>query len=297
MKNKLHILSIHYKYIKSSYWLSFLIIFLFVSCNNNEADKQNNNSTPVVKVFDNYLYSSDLERILPDDYTQQDSSNIVQTYINTWIQDQLMLHKAEDFLDEQKVEIDRKTQEFRNTLMIHKYKETIIETSLDSNISVSEIEEYYNAHKAEFKLNSTIIKGYFIRIPNDESNILELKSVLTQDSNVDLNKVFNFVTKIGGIYDDFSQNWSIFSEKILKMPVNQSKIVLQKKLTLNEKDEQFYYYMFVSNYMKSGKTAPLEYVYDKIASIIIQKKSTSILKQNKQEIYNNALKKGDIEYY
>ena len=74
----------------------FIIIIFFFSINacNKGKNEEKKDSEPIVKVFDHYLYSSDIEGLVSNGTSYEDSINIVDAYINNWIQDKLMLYYA-----------------------------------------------------------------------------------------------------------------------------------------------------------------------------------------------------------
>ncbi|MBN2892724.1 MAG: hypothetical protein JXL97_12725 [Bacteroidales bacterium] len=279
-------------------FLMFILVLLLNACkqDKNEAD---NKSDPVVKVFNSYLYADDISKIVPPNSNPEDSMNIVQSYINNWIQDQLMLNKAEEYLKEQKADIDKKTEDFRNSLMIHKFKETIIKNNVDSNMSSDKISNYYETHKQELKLNSSIIKGFLVKLPKSTSNFADFKIVINSSDNSDLDEIVSFVKLKNGVFEDFTTTWSNFSEQMLKMPiaVEDEKTFLKRSSTFESEDTNFFYYMHVNDYILSGEEAPLEFVRNNIANILIQLESSAILEAYKQDIYDEAVKTGKIEYY
>lgn len=278
--------------------LFFAIVILSFSCKKEE-EENTINSNPVVKVYDSYLYANDISNIVPANTSTEDSISIVQSYINNWIQNQLMLNKAESYLEDQKKEIDKKTKEFRNSLMIHKFKETLITTNIDSNIANEKITNYYEAHKQEFKLSSAIVKGYFLKLPKESESFAEFKILFGNTGQVNLDELISFVNLNEGSFENFTTKWVIFSEKMLKMPivVNDENDFLKRSSTFEAEDDQFYYYMHIIDYMKSREIAPVEHVKNNIANILIQLESSSIIEKYKQDIYDEALKTGDIEYF
>lgn len=271
------------------------LVFLTFSC--GEEEETTTHKQPIVKVFDNYLYAEELYSIVPDNSNAEDSINIVQTYINNWIQDQLMLNKAEEYLKNKKDEIDKKTEDFRNSLIIHEFKKEIINKNIDSNVNAQKIAEYYDTHKQDFKLNTAIIKGFFVKLPKKQGTINEFKTLV--NDIIDLDKITNFVKTKNGFIENYTTEWVIFSEKILKTPkiIENEKFFLSRNNKFETEDDLFYYYMVISEYKVIGEIAPIEYVKDKIISILTQRESSIILNKYKQDIYDKAIKKGDIEYF
>ena len=64
------------------------LLLLFTSCGNG------NDGNKIARVFDNYLYESDIQGIVPPGSTPEDSAAIVANYIQQWIQEMVILEKA-----------------------------------------------------------------------------------------------------------------------------------------------------------------------------------------------------------
>ena len=45
---------------------------------------------PVARVFEHYLYPSDLEKVIPSGTNRQDSMLLAKRYTETWVKDMLM---------------------------------------------------------------------------------------------------------------------------------------------------------------------------------------------------------------
>src|SRR5690625_1058680 len=67
-----------------------IVGFLVWSCGFNKEQ----NKTPIASVSEKYLYYEDIKDILPKSSDKIDSTAIVNTYINRWALEQLLLSQA-----------------------------------------------------------------------------------------------------------------------------------------------------------------------------------------------------------
>ena len=67
--------------------LSYLLAILLIACV-NPAKKANN--PPIAKVYDSYLYRSQLEEIVPKGLNFDDSIQVAKDHIDKWIRNQLL---------------------------------------------------------------------------------------------------------------------------------------------------------------------------------------------------------------
>ena len=75
--------------------------------------EENRREDPVARAFEQFLYPSDLSDAVPPGTSRQDSAILARRYIDTWIKDQLMLHRAEQALTEEQKDFEKQIAEFR----------------------------------------------------------------------------------------------------------------------------------------------------------------------------------------
>ena len=142
--------------------LLFSIALLFVSlfaCRSLE--KRDFEAKAVARVFDSYLYSSDIENIVPDGTNLTDSSRMVRQYIKSWISQQLILDKAKFNLSDKQsyTSIEKQLEDYRTSLIIYAYQKELIKQKLDTVISEADIQKYYDENKANLILEDNILKA------------------------------------------------------------------------------------------------------------------------------------------
>jgi len=272
------------------------ILTIVIGCNEKSEQEL---QQPVAKVFGEYLYYKDIANIVSQEESAEDSAILVQTYINNWIQNKIMLHYANDYLKNQKEEIEKKTEDFKNSLLIHQFKKELIAVNSDSTLDSDEIEAYYNSHYQEFKLNYSIIRGFFIKIPENSDGIENFKKLLYSNYDRDIDEIIIYINSVNGSFEDFTKNWVDFPTAIMKIPVvveNTNNFFKTNKFIETTKNGM-YYFLFISDYITKGKTMPLEYAQENIVKILQKEQSNSILDKFKKEKYSEALKSGDIEFF
>ena len=89
----------------------------------------------MARVFDKYLYKADVAGVIPNGSSKQDSITLAKNYIQNWIKQQVILHKAETNLDEEKKDVEKKLEEYRNSLITYIYEKELIRQKLDTVVS------------------------------------------------------------------------------------------------------------------------------------------------------------------
>src|SRR3990172_11308377 len=117
----------------------FMIIssscFLF---NGNRTDQE-----PIARCYDSYLYESDILNIIPNGISYQDSITLVKGYIDDWILQRLILHKAELNITDisLNLRIEKQLQDYRNSLINYAYMKELIRQKLDTVVTDKDIKE------------------------------------------------------------------------------------------------------------------------------------------------------------
>lgn len=254
---------------------------------------------PVAKVYDKYLYLADIQHIFPDNTTKEDSINLAQSYITTWIKNQLLLQKAELNLTPEQLDINKQIDAYRSSLLIYKYEEQMVRERIDTIVRESEIENYYNENTPNFILDEIIIKALYLKIPKSAPNIDDVKIWYKSDDKENIKKLdsycYNYATK----YDYFQDNWisfNILKRELPKKIENELEYFKYNKY-IEQADENYLYFVYIKDCKLNGELAPLVYKKSNIKDIIINKRKVRFLNDLENEIYNDAIDHGNFTVY
>ncbi|HBU77222.1 MAG TPA: peptidylprolyl isomerase, partial [Muricauda sp.] len=141
--------------------LGTFVAILVSSCEglfNEEEEKE-----PLARVGDTFLYKEDIASLIGDDMTTQDSTIFVNNYINNWASKQLLLSKSKINLPEEKLaEFDRLVSDYRADLYTRAYIEALVNQSQDTSVTKSQLQEFYEREKENFKLNEKLVQLRFV---------------------------------------------------------------------------------------------------------------------------------------
>ncbi|MGE0089252.1 MAG: hypothetical protein AB7S50_07235 [Bacteroidales bacterium] len=274
----------------------FLIIFLFISCT-----KQNisDSDRPVAKVYNNYLYMSDLEGLLPTQISKDDSIIIVRNYINNWIKKQLMVHKAEINLSDESKNIQKEIEDYKSSLLIFRYKQELIKQKIDTIVTDSEVRNYYTQFSGNFILNQNILKATIIKISNQITDLQKVRQWFKSDdpdSKLQLDEYcYQYATK----YHSFNDEWINFNDLVKEVPLdvsNEDQILKYHKF-IEISDSAFYYFVKINDSALKSTVQPIDFAELKIKSIILNKRKFTFLEEIENNIYNDALDRNEFVIY
>jgi len=281
---------------RSYFLINIVLLLLLASCSKN---KQADSNPAVAKVYDTYLYLSDLEGIVPTQISKDDSIIIVRNYINNWIKKQLMLRKAEINLSNENRNIQKEIDDYKSSLLIFRYKQELIRQKIDTVVTDNEVQSYYNQFSGNFILNQNILKATIIKISNQLTDLQKLKQWLRSDDSETQLKLDEYCYQYATKYHSFNDEWINFSDLLKEVPLdptNEDQILKYQKF-IETNDSLFYYLVRINDYALKSTVQPIDYAELKIKSIILNKRKFTFLEEIENNIYNDALDRNEFVIY
>jgi len=274
----------------------FSALFLITACSSEE---EMEGKIPLAKVFDKTLYIDDLEAVITENTTPEDSISIVKSSIDLWIKKQLLLNKAEINLPDVQKDIERNVEDYRASLLIYRYKQEIIKQKLDTNIADKQIEEYYNSNTKSFKINREAVIAEFVKLPKSIESKAEPKQLLTSNKEEDISKLKVYCNENEGIYDDFSGGWIMFSEisNLLPSKITNPENLLKSAKVFQFQDEDYFYFIKIHDFRLRGQIRPLVFVKEQIGSVLLNKRKKRLIEELERNIFDNAENHNNIKRF
>ena len=79
--------------------------------------------------------------------------------------------------------------------------------------------------------------------------------------------------------------------------INNPDRFLRSNKYIEQQDSTYRYFVYLRNFRSASEEAPLEYIENNIKSIILNKRKVQFLNEMENDIYNDALKRGDFNIY
>jgi hypothetical protein len=270
------------------------------SCQYFKSSGNDENINPVARVYESFLYESDLKGIGADAATPEDSIKAVKNYIDTWIRNKLILKYASDNLPDEIDEINKQIEKYRQSLIIYTYEKELVAQKLDTVVSEKEIQDYYEKRKEAFQLKTPIYNLKYARLKPVTKRLLDSASVwIGRNDFISNSKLQNFCEQYAVRYVINDSTW--YKEQDLEniLPIKNidwQATAFNKKTTVL-KDSTYTYIIKVLGYKFKGADAPLSYVRDDIYNIIMNKRKLDFITQVHNAIYEDALKNKKFEIY
>ena len=144
--------------------IGLILVLTLVSCQNFKND---GSDKVVATIYDKVLYQSDLQSVLYEGISVNDSLVRTKAFIDSWIRRQLIIHQAENNIDKSELDFSRQIEDYRNSLIIYKYESMLIEQNLDTVVSENEITKYIEDNSA-IELDSLVVKDIILNMRKKE---------------------------------------------------------------------------------------------------------------------------------
>ncbi len=273
-----------------------LLSIFFVSCNyfKPEAKKE-----AVARVNNSYLYKDDIQKLIAENTSPEDSTLIVNNYINRWATQQLLIDQAKINLTADKLDqYNKLVQEYQNDLLTEAYKNVIVSKQLDSVITEQEYQNYYETNKENFKLKDLLVKLRYVQLPVNYDGLASVKEKLNRYNEKDRTSLnsqnYQFISS------NFNDSVWVKKEVLLHtLPVlrENSEQVLKKSNFSQLQDSLGVYLVKIENVLNPNDTAPLSYVKPTLKQIILNKRKLELIKKLETDITKDAIETNNFEIY
>lgn len=259
----------------------------------------NNHEEPVARVFEKYLYPSDLGDAIPAGTSSSDSVILAKRFIDTWIRDQLMLHRAEQALTEEQMDFEKQLAEYHKSLLIFSYRQKLLQQKMDTVVTATEIDSFYHQNLNNFILGEDVIKGTFIKVPLSAPRLDELRVWSRSNGEDDLISMEKYCISYAEKYSDFNNTWVYFSsiKSQLPMRITQPSRYLRYNKNIETTDSMFSYLLHISDHLPEGEIAPIEMVSEDITNIILNKRKIEFFLDLEKRVYNDGVTRNQFEIY
>jgi len=196
--------------------------------------------------------------------------------------------------------LERRVLDYRYALMMHEFEKYTIARNIDTNISEEEIEAYYNENIDNFELKQNIIRGYFIQLSKDAPKLGRFRYLLRSNQPQDNEELKSYAYSYGTKVHLDDSIWVNFEDVINNTPLmdipNKTDFLRRNKY-YEIPDDNFIYFLKISEYKIQSDTSPLEFVRDDIQKIILNKRKVKLAKQLEEDIYEKAVENEDFKIY
>lgn len=286
---------------KFTYRLSLFLVgsICFTACKGklNFSKQKGEDEKIIVKYGEHFLTDRDIRLILPKDYTPEDSTTLVNTYIEEWVKKKAIVDKAEENIDELTLkEIENKMVEYRQDLLINAYNNYLIEKNVKDSVSEEEIFAYYEKHKDSFPLVREVLQFRAITVNKEDES--QAERLFQSGRDEDFDEVMKMVLNSGNSFHDKDSIWyspEYISAQFPELSQQDYLSQLMNRRRVKIPEENTVTMIRILNLKPKGSIAPYEFVKPTIKNLLLNKRKLNLLSDLQTKLYKEAINKNEIK--
>lgn len=274
-----------------------LILLSLAACG-----KKDSNSTEEVLAEYNgkFLYKTDIpEDILGKFKEGGDSTGLLKSFIDKWLENQVMVAIAEEKLSDEEKNKEKLIEDYRNSLLIYEYQQKLMRENLDTAVTESEIAAFYEDNSQTFLLRKNIVKIKYVKILKQKADLNKLKKLM-QTASPENDKVLMTLAESNAENFYLDSNWLYLDDITKEIPLdenyNQQRFLANNKFIQIEENNMLYL-LYIIDFRIKNATSPLAFERDKIKDILLYKRQLNFLKDNQKKLFDKAVSSGAIKYH
>ncbi|PWH85407.1 hypothetical protein [Brumimicrobium oceani] len=279
-----------YHFEKVVLWSS-LLLFLF-SCSENGDAK-------ICKVGNHILYETELNNRI--DYLNDELSyeQAKEKVIEEWMNQQQVALEIKEVSPKVKTANEIRIQDELMQLNLFELENTFITKNLDSTISDSEIQAYYDSHRENYKAESYIVRALYIKIPDTLASALNIDEHFLLKNDKDLKEVKKIANLYATNFYFEEERWIYFDDLVREISISANK---KEELVRNRgkaifKENGETHYINVLDFRTKSISSPMEIERAGIRRHILKRRVNNLRNKAKETILENVKEKYPITYY
>lgn len=250
----------------------------------------------IARANDDYLYLSDISSLMKN-VPKADSAAFIANYAESWVRRKLLLKKAEQNVPSDELGIDKKVEDYRQSLLLYEYEKGLINQKLNKAVGDDEINDFYEKNKAKFTLESDIYDVQYVQIHSNAQDLDKMRPIIIAPRTADDTlKRDGYCKAIATGYSFADNNWLASSAVLKQFPISPDAL---KALTPGKftefKNNTDSYFLLVKSVRHMGDPSPLEFIRNQIKEVIVNKKKVILIQKIYDGIYQDAVKSGKCE--
>jgi hypothetical protein len=190
-------------------------------------------------------------------------------------------------------------KQYKIDLYTKAYLEEVVKRTVDTVVTIEELQQYYKENKENFRTNGTLVRLRYINLAKDNPRYGTIKS-----------KFFDYSKKDKKFWDTYALQFKSFAlNDSVWVEMNQ----IYGKLpfvTPDNKDDYIalgkrvekiigsdVYLIKVTNLIDKNQISPFEYIKPTLQEVILNKRKLELIKKFEKEITDDAIKNNDYEVY
>lgn len=271
-------------------------LLLFASCS-FFSKKKDLDQDVIARVNDDYLYATDIQSVTRG-LKGKDSLSALKTFAESWVRKRLLLEKAQENIPDDDLDIAKKVEDYRESLVLYEYEKAYIRQKLDTAIQQSELQEWYEKLKGNFPLETDVYQVLFIKFKKDIPDLDKARKwILKPKDEEDLLRLEGYCKEFAAMHVMDKGIWYNQEALLKNFPLNESELssLAASKNFKEFKKPEGNWFIRIVNIMKEGEASPMELVRAPISRVIIERRRLKLVERVYNKIYEDGIKEKSFE--
>ncbi len=280
----------------SAWFVLFLVVLIFANACTSKVERPEGDRL-VGKIYDKQLYLSDMEGMLPEGITGQDSAVIINTFVRYWMREMALLHEAEQNIPKD-LNIEKLVADYRASLIKNNYENIVMNRLLDSTVTQAQLLEFYDKNKDQYQLETPILRCRFIKAPRNAPGTDKAQDWWNSSKGEDFAELTRWCSKNAAVHHLQDSVWHNVDDIGAYMPQGTLTVDnVDNRRDFIQRDNDFVYFFKVLELVRKKELAPLSYIESQARKVILHKRKTQLLDELKDKLYEEAMRKHNVEVY
>lgn len=278
---------------------SILLAILFAALSSCDLFRKDSGEDALARVGETYLQREDVADLLEKLTGDKDSATIINNYINSWIQQELLLQRAELNLTEEQKDFQKLLEDYRKSLIIYAFEKEWIRQKLDTNVADDAILEYYEENESNFELKENIVKMRFAKVARNAPKLDKLEKMIQSNEAEERAAFKEYCIQYALDYNDNDSIWLTFDKVLQRLPLTMEseEDFLNRNKFVVKADTSNYYLLYIADFKIKSSISPLSFEREKIRNIIVNQRKLALISDMKKDLFETAMEKGNAEIY
>ncbi len=278
-------------------WWAVLVLSLSASawaCGHTAEDADDKEQV-LAQVYNKSLVLSEVQGLLSDFDSPQDSINQLRTFVEHWVAEAILMHEAEKHVRPD-MNLDQLVRDYRSSLVLDNYEKQLIRTELDTVVTDADVKSYFDAHREQFLLRSDIVRYTLIKLPRTVTGLDTFLNWWNRDSLIWTPVISTYLKQKDAWVHRQTDKWMPADGMRQMLPVaGRHRIRRPGKYTMENND--YLYFLNLLAYYQKGQPPPIDYVRDQVEKIILHKRKIELIERKKKMLYNREINSENVKIF
>ncbi len=246
---------------------------------------------------DSVLTVSEVERIIPAGLSPEDSAAMAQEIISGWIEDHLFdVYLSKDPGEEEKIE--RRVADYRRRLRMEAYRRRMRRLR-EPPVNADSVRAYYEAHKMEMLTEHPLIKGLYLKVPDNNPELEKLRGWCQSGSAEDVKAIEEASGNSDFVSEYFGDKWIEFDILASEIPYRFGDP--DSFVSHNENFETsgggYHYFLHIYDHLQSGSVMPYDFAEIQIRDILQESRLEAYRRGLLKALRSKGIKEGRLKIF